>query len=320
MKTTISNEFCTVRHHHELLEAAERFQESPNGQLLIMLLHHASINDDGDWYSYPSKKLLADYIGETDRNVLIRLNHLCKVGVITKRRTGRNNHYIFNAGAIMSPEREIVSLVSGVKVPRIVLAVLSDAKAKRAEIRKAHQGKAWKKGAASAANPGQTYPQNEENTFLSQPEKQGAECGKVFPTNKGLKITDQDQDLEQRGREAPQRPPLSKNSLAQDQGRPAPSHQPTPCSGPKPSRRAVEMRVEATRDAITQLTKLITATPKGSDHAQALAALQRERGNLERFYQEADRFGFTGIAPRPGELAGYQQAQRQAGAAMPATQ
>lgn len=307
MKTTISNEFCTVRHHHELLEAAERFQESPNGQLLIMLLHHASINDDGDWYSYPSKKLLADYIGETDRNVLIRLNHLCKVGVITKRRTGRNNHYIFNAGAIMSPEREIVSLVSGVKVPRIVLAVLSDAKAKRAEIRKAHQGKAWKKGAASAANPGQTYPQNEENTFLSQPEKQGAECGKVFPTNKGLKITDQDQDLEQRGREAPQRPPLSKNSLVQDQGKPATSHQPTPYHGP--SRGAVAMR-EATQRLLTakfEAAKAVIDRFAGATltKAQTPPELQKARDALTRLHYEATNCRFTGLAAQLGQLLSH---------------
>ncbi|MFM5095061.1 hypothetical protein ACEUCJ_15335 [Aeromonas rivipollensis] len=330
MKTTNFNESSApvfpsssnIRHHYQILRHVRPIYNcSKAGRALLSLLTHVNKSDSSqDWTCYPGEKSLAEMANCGVRSFYTYLQTfigLNLVKVISRGHT--SNLYYFNIDAIMNPTDHVRFTLGNIEPETDELVAAIEA----ARI-------SWEKGIANARNkvtgkgtrtttkPAKVYPQGQQTVADHTPPKQGAEVSNELPTiSKVTQDQDQTQDQEQRGRGAPQRPALSKNSLANDQGKPATSHQPTPYNGP--SRRAIEMRILWGREKITRLTKLIT-TGAGSELTQARADLHREQAELELAYLTAERLGYTELAPSAGELVGSQQAQRQAGAAMPATQ
>lgn len=299
MKTTNSNDFSHIRHHDQLLRAANQFRFCEPGRVLLALIDHARQSANGEWGCYPSKGRLADLTGYSARSIQTYLQRLNKAGLIkTTLRKAANSLHVFNLAAILAPSDRVMNDLHGVgELAEGLASILRNSEKRRAEVRAQYQGKTWK---ATGHQP--SYSQGEQ-AVAPPAEKRGS---KPLPPNKSVRSVKKDLDQDQQ-REREALPPLSKNSLQQGHGKQATSHQPTPYHGP--SSRAVAMQ-EAIQQLLTakfEAAKAVIDRFAGAaiTKAQTPPELQKARDDLTRLHYEATNCRFTGLAAQLGQLISH---------------
>lgn len=299
----MKNNSKTISHNYELMRAAMLLTQGAAGRLLYSLTRYAGPKlTPGRWSCDPAVSTLARVVKVNERIIPMVANELEGMGLITvTRRTGAKNVYVLNTDLLMRPTRAILKALSPLGQGDDEMldwdgqAAERQAKGRAKGLQKLAAAKACKPPVDNSPDPDpQITPQNQDGPDLEISHN---------------RVLDQSGSRSRslNSHASAEKPPLSKNSLDQDQGKPATSHQRTPYKGP--SNGALAMRA-ATQQLLTakfEAAKAVIDRFAGVSitKAQTPPELQKAREALTRLHYEATNCRFTGLAAQLGQLLSH---------------